>query len=305
MPLWQLLVAPFILYVFVSGGLAYLLVQAAERLLSLSPRARMLLYAAALALPVLSYALYFDHILGPCSSTHGLAPVRLCQFGRLYADALAPLTVAMLVLYLLMRYWQYLRLPLRKTEVSRDPQAWSRVQAVLTAAPGGGAVRAVIFNNHYPALFVRGWRRPELGVTTGLLDQLSDSELRATVEHELAHVRGFDNIFNLVVVLKELSFFSPAAHLAYARFCQAREEAADDAIADAQRLELAAALLKLARRSRELVRLAQPLRSYSALSGGTNLERRIELLLAERKSYSRLPVVVLLLLMVFILRSIC
>ena len=95
--------------------------------------------------------------------------------------------------------------------------------------------------------FVAGVVRPTAYVSRGALVSLSQAELSAALHHERAHVRGRDTL-----VLSLLSFLADLAPLAPQGAIEvyqlAREAVADRAaISGAGRLNLAAALLALAR----------------------------------------------------------
>ena len=95
--------------------------------------------------------------------------------------------------------------------------------------------------------FVAGVIRPTAYVSRGALASLSPAELLAALHHERAHVRGRDTL-----VLSLLSFLADLAPLAPQGAIEvyqlARETAADRAaVLGAGRLDLAAALLALAR----------------------------------------------------------
>ncbi len=302
---WQLFVSPFVLHVFVAGGLAFVLIAALDKAVALAPRARMTLYAAVLAVPIMSYLVYFTHIFGRCTVLFGPFVWRICTMGRIYSDFLGPFTAILLGIYLVFRLWQYYSSPLRLSSLVADEAARARVKRALAHVDSALKPRVSVYSNCFPALFVRDTDVPELCVTTGLLEQLSDAELRAALEHEAAHIRGRDNLWNLVFLLKEVAFFSPLAHLAYARYCQAREEAADESVGDSYRLELASALLKVLRRSQELLSFAKWRWSENFFVGGGDIKRRIELLLADRRAYTPLPVWVPLCLLGVIVVLIC
>lgn len=300
---WHLFVSPFVLHVFIAGGLAFAVVAVLDALLVLAPRARMTLYAAVLAVPVLSYFVYFTHIFGRCRHLFGPFSWRICVLGRTYADFLAPFTAFLLGLYLVLRLWQHFSSPLRGSRATTDTAAANSVRSALSAVGGTHLAKVTVLTNHYPAIYVRG--ASELCVTTGLLERLSEGELQAAVEHELAHIRGRDNLWNLNFLLKEMAFFSPLAHLAHARYCQAREEAADAAVADKHRLDLVAALLTVARRSQELMAFAEWRWSESYFVGGNDIKRRIEILLADRRTFTPMPLWAPLVLLAAIVAFIC
>lgn len=290
MPSFKVLIAPFILYVLVSGGLAFLVVRLVESLFNVAPRVRMALYASALAVPVVSYLFYFTHILGACSTAHSPYTLRICSISREYANVLAPFTASVLVLYLGARLWQYYTSPMRVGGVIHNDELAEYIARTISQLGGDPELKVTLYSNHFPAAFVRGILTPELCLTTGLLEQLDDRELRAALAHEIEHIKGRDNLYNLVFLLKEIAFFAPHSHMAYARYCQAREEAADQATDPSLRLDLASALIKVVRRSKALVSFSQIRWSDSYMTGGGDVARRIELLICDEVRFSPMPV---------------
>lgn len=96
-----------------------------------------------------------------------------------------------------------------------------------------------------PPLTLVGMRRPRVLVSETAVTLLSHDELRVALQHELAHIRSWDN-------LKKLVFrFAPFPGMAQldAAWSQAAELAADDAAVSnfEDAVDLAAALVKLSR----------------------------------------------------------
>ncbi len=99
-------------------------------------------------------------------------------------------------------------------------------------------------------VYVLRWPRPTICLSWQLANHLVTEELQALLAHEMAHLQRRDWLQLLVAQLcRDLAFFNPVAHLAYARFLQATEEAADDAaaISNRDRLALASCLVKVQR----------------------------------------------------------
>jgi Zn-dependent protease with chaperone function len=95
--------------------------------------------------------------------------------------------------------------------------------------------------------FVAGVLRPTVFVSRGALTGLGDAELLAALHHERAHVRGRDTL--LLFLLSLLKDLAPITRISALEAYQAAREAAADraAVASAGRLNLASALLALAR----------------------------------------------------------
>lgn len=77
---------------------------------------------------------------------------------------------------------------------------------------------------------VMGWLRPVVLLPAHALRTLTDSQLRAVLAHEVAHVRRRDYAVNVAVVLAEsMLFFHPAACWVASRIRMEREFCCDDA----------------------------------------------------------------------------
>jgi Zn-dependent protease with chaperone function len=118
-----------------------------------------------------------------------------------------------------------------------------------TAAQAGLSGRVVLVDARESFSFVYGVLVPRVAVSRGLLEGVSDRELRAVLEHERYHVRNLDPL--KVVLVRALSaalFFLPALDSLRAHYVAARELAADrHAVAVCGRRPLAEALLKVVR----------------------------------------------------------
>lgn len=117
----------------------------------------------------------------------------------------------------------------------------------LAAAAQRVGIRARELPTSERECFVAGILRPTAFVSRGALDSLEESELEAALLHERAHIKGGDT--RALFALGFLRDLAPwAGGQALEAFLAAREDRADrQAIQQAGRLDLASALLTLAR----------------------------------------------------------
>jgi Zn-dependent protease with chaperone function len=133
-----------------------------------------------------------------------------------------------------------------------------RVGGLALALPNelaGAAVQAgldgrvVLLNAPERFSFAYGVFTPRVAVSRGLLEGVSDEELRAVLEHEHYHVCNLDSLKGVLVqALSAAFFFLPALDSLRARYLAGRELAADRrAVRACGRRPLAGALLKVVR----------------------------------------------------------
>jgi Zn-dependent protease with chaperone function len=158
---------------------------------------------------------------------------------------LTPFAAAGLVTYAIVRAVRRRALVARLFAVARP----ARGRLAATAVRLG--LRALEIPSEDRDCFVAGVLRPTVFVSSGALAHLGDAELCAALHHERVHVRSRDTL--LLVPLAFLHDLAPWGRgAALDAFRTAREAAADRAAARAAgALNLAAALLALARRRRE------------------------------------------------------
>jgi beta-lactamase regulating signal transducer with metallopeptidase domain len=73
-----------------------------------------------------------------------------------------------------------------------------------------------------------GIRHPAIVLSPELIEESSDEVLEAMLAHELAHLKRRDNIFHWIfLMLRDLLFFNPFAHLVFARVMLAKEQDCD------------------------------------------------------------------------------
>lgn len=120
--------------------------------------------------------------------------------------------------------------------------------ALTTSAVGLGG-RVVLLDAPERFSFAYGLLTPRVAVSRGLLEGVSDDELRAVLEHERYHVCNLDPL--KIVFVRALSaafFFLPALDSLRARYLAGRELAADRrAVRACGRRPLVGALLKVVR----------------------------------------------------------
>lgn len=125
---------------------------------------------------------------------------------------------------------------------------------------------------------VVGWIRPVLLMPAGALTGLSTGQLQAVLAHELAHIRRYDYLVNLIQTLIEtLLFYHPAVWWISHRIRAERENCCDDVASDAcgGHLIYARALVAVEQLKQTRPRLAV------AVDGGSLLSRIRRLLGAQ------------------------
>jgi beta-lactamase regulating signal transducer with metallopeptidase domain len=135
---------------------------------------------------------------------------------------------------------------------------------------------------------VIGWLRPVILVPVGAFTGLSQQQLDALLAHELAHVRRYDYLINLLQSVAEtLLFYHPAVWWISKQIRVEREHACDDLAVDAcgDALLYARALAEL-----ETLRASDEHNLALAASGGGSLILRIRRLMsAASRSEQRRP----------------
>jgi beta-lactamase regulating signal transducer with metallopeptidase domain len=121
-----------------------------------------------------------------------------------------------------------------------------------------------------------GWIQPIVLFPAVLLTGLSTGEIELLLAHELAHIRRYDYLVNLVQsVVETLFFYHPATWWISRRMRQERENACDDLVAaPAEKLAYAKVLLRL-----ETLRAPGGLLAPAA--NGGNLLQRVQRLASE------------------------
>ena len=233
--------------VILHGCIAALLVEALLRVWRVQdPSERLALRWLALVAPVVLPVAF--HVIAPGRSTEWFGSARAIfagehwnqvTVGRTGVASLA--TVALLIVGCLL----YLRdaLPFLDDRVrglaDRDANPGhpelARVRALLDKlqqAVGAPAMAVVLLERRTPVLLCSGVDRPTIVISTGTLSRLSDDELRAALAHELAHAARRDPLMGwLLMVVRTLASFSPAAQVVARQVVQELEYRADVTVA--------------------------------------------------------------------------
>ncbi|MGA8151440.1 MAG: M56 family metallopeptidase [Terriglobales bacterium] len=147
----------------------------------------------------------------------------------------------------------------------RTSRALTKWLADSTVVEAGKSVPVFRISTDAPALILAGVRAPRVLVSEAALSVLTPHELRSALEHEVAHVRSYDNLKRL---LFRLAVF-PGMKGLEGVWSEQAELAADDAAVSSPReaLDLAAALIKVSRlRSLQIEFTSALLHSSTALS---------------------------------------
>jgi beta-lactamase regulating signal transducer with metallopeptidase domain len=134
---------------------------------------------------------------------------------------------SMLLVWLLMRWWQITR-QVRRAKTSERLAALAEEAQKFAGMKFKVQVKLTT-NSMSPA--VCGLFRPAILIPQSLADNFSDEQLRAVLLHELIHLRRRDVWVNFVQALLQIFYWwHPLVWLANARIRRVREEAVDDAV---------------------------------------------------------------------------
>lgn len=138
----------------------------------------------------------------------------------------------------------------------------------------------LLLSNEIESPMTTGWWKPIILVPSALLTQVSPEYLEALIAHELAHIKRFDYLINLLQSLIEIVlFFHPVVWWLSKQIRTERENIADDLAAHAlgNPHRLAAALAAL-----DQFQLSHPLLAQAAHGG--NLMSRIQRLVKPKQA---------------------
>ncbi|MGM9510034.1 M56 family metallopeptidase [Larkinella sp. GY13] len=137
---------------------------------------------------------------------------------------------------------------LTRRNCSPAPEAWQRyVQKVADQLGITNAVR-LVESAEISVPMTIGWLKPVILIPIGLLAGLSPRQVEAVLAHELAHIRRYDYLVNLVQSAVEIVlFFHPAIWWLSARVREEREHCCDDVAIQlrGERASLAQALVHM------------------------------------------------------------
>jgi len=165
----------------------------------------------------------------------------------------------------------------------RRARLWMRAASPVELK--GCAVPAFQIDAPRPLMALAGIVRPQLIVSTGLIEALTPEELAAAVAHELGHHRARDNFKRLAMRAAPdvLRWLGPS-HGLERRWAAAAEHTADrsaSSAGDRTRFALASALVKVARLMPAQASTGEPI---STLVGGGEIAARVRDLVNERPS---------------------
>lgn len=167
-------------------------------------------------------------------------------------------------------------------DTNRLLREWNR-GASSFAIPGTG-IRAASMENAFPTMAVVGIFRPQLFVATRLRSALLPEELSVAAAHELAHARRGDNLRRALMLARRALLPLPGTAILDRDWSRASELAADDEAASTRAeaaLDLASALVKIARLISDRTTPLAPMASFVTGDGAATIEERVRLL-AER-----------------------
>ncbi len=175
--------------------------------------------------------------------------------------------------------WAWLQLRIRSSNPAVVAQLQSRVAALRQQLH---VSRDVLIRSAdwlaSPA--VTGWIRPTLLIPTSALTGLAPDQLEALLAHELAHIRRYDYLANLIqTAIETLLFYHPAVWWISARIRTERENCCDDIALSVctDRLVYASALVAL-----EETRDRAP--EMAVAAGGPSLKVRIRRILYNQET---------------------
>jgi TonB family protein len=198
--------------------------------------------------------------------------------------------------------WGYAKVSaMKRTGDAAEPAVLAMVSRVSERAGVTRAVR-VLISSLADGPSVIGWLRPVILLPAATLLGLTPGQLEAVVAHELAHIRRYDYLVNIVQMLIEtLFFYHPAVWWISGRIRQERELCCDDIAVGCcgDAVGYARALTAL-----ERMRVTSPESLYQSVALGVKdgpLMYRVQRLLSaspREQGPSRLPGIVAILLAV-------
>lgn len=164
------------------------------------------------------------------------------------------------------------------------------LSAAYIIEDSGLAGKAYVFQSTLSAAFVLGFLRPKIFLSSQVLKELKEEELKGVLLHERHHLMGKEPLKRLFLsFLKDMLFFLPISNYLYQSFLYLSEERADEMAAGSHNpLDLASALVKMLRLNGNI------LANTSSFHGISSPERRILRLLGVEKPHPKKPVKLLL-----------
>ncbi|MGA0558070.1 M56 family metallopeptidase [Larkinella sp. VNQ87] len=155
----------------------------------------------------------------------------------------------------LMGGWLFVQ-RLTRRGIQPAPKAWQDYLTQLGGQLGITQVVRLVESTEISVPMTIGWLKPVVLIPIGLLAGLSPRQVEAVLAHELAHIRRYDYLVNLIQSAVEIIlFFHPAIWWLSARVREEREHACDDVAIRlcGERTSLAQALVHIEERRQALV----------------------------------------------------
>lgn len=172
------------------------------------------------------------------SSTHTTHPVHVMTMNEnQFSTNLNNLTPLVGVLwcigflFMATRYFGafYLTQQLKAKDTTPVSAYW--MDRFLTLAKNSGVTTKVklLISKHVDGPLTIGFFKPVVLVPASFLTSLPQDQIEAILLHELAHIRRFDYLLNLIQVsIKTVLFYHPAIHIICRHIDENREQACDD-----------------------------------------------------------------------------
>jgi beta-lactamase regulating signal transducer with metallopeptidase domain len=235
-------------------------------------------------------------LLAPVLTLAGLWSARSESIAAAQPGSLAPgwFFLALLLAWALGSALMMLRLAFGLRQLRRlveraepAPADWQRALARLAQQLGLRRSVRLLVSLHVDAPLMLGWWRPAVLVPLAALSSLPPLYLEALLAHELAHVRRFDFLVNVLQCCVEaVLFYHPAVHWVSRRMREEREHCCDDLA-----ISVSGSALGYARALTEMEALRAPIPELAPSSNGGSLMLRIERILhrpdhsSPRKAY--------------------
>jgi len=135
-------------------------------------------------------------------------------------------------LFMATRYLGAFVLTQQLKEKGTTPVSGFWMDRFLTLAKNSGVTTQVrlLISKHVDGPLTIGFFKPVVLVPASFLSSLPQDQIEAVLLHELAHIRRFDYLLNLIqMCIKTVLFYHPAIHIICRHIDENREQACDDA----------------------------------------------------------------------------
>jgi hypothetical protein len=113
--------------------------------------------------------------------------------------------------------------------------------------------KVYLLQSNIPSAFTSGLMSPKVYLTSALLKQLDQQQLEIIIQHELAHVRAYDPLFNVIFSVFCRFFPKPISHILMQHYSLLTEQMADSAASYYyDNLDIAQTLINVARLQQKL-----------------------------------------------------